>query len=143
MTVTQITPGIALIGTTQEDTIKDLLDRLATLKAEEEKLADEKEKAITALIPADIKAKVAGKKRSYNKKLDNVSKDINMTTKTIKAMTLTHGDSIKGNALHAVMVKGRVSWDSSKVEGYLIASDQSPDDFRKVGKPSVSLRKVK
>lgn len=59
----------------------------------------------------------------------------------VKAAVLTHGASVKGAHLQAVWSKGRVSWDTKKLDGLMIAVPQLAQ-CRSEGAPSVSIRKV-
>jgi phage host-nuclease inhibitor protein Gam len=138
---TQLTTDIILVGATPEETVTAQLEQLTQMRAEHERLLAEKEEAITALIPADVRKKIAGQKRAFNTKLNRLDKDIAATVKTVKTFTLQHGETIKANGHMAVFKSGHVSWNSSKVEGYLLANKQNLDNFRKVGNPSVSIRK--
>jgi hypothetical protein len=140
---TVITQGIVLVNADQEQTIIDLLDRLAGLNAELEQVGKERDAELDSMIPTDLKKKISAKRGAYTAKTNRLDKDIDAVTNTIRAMTLKHGATVKGEGYQAVVSKGRVSWDNSKIEGYLIAQDQDLDNYRTVGNPSVSIRKVK
>jgi hypothetical protein len=60
----------------------------------------------------------------------------------IKRDILEYGASVKGTFLHAIWMKGRVSWDGKSLDGYMAAHPEI-SAFRKEGEPSVSLRNVK
>ena len=60
----------------------------------------------------------------------------------IKAEILSRGTSVKGAYLHAVFMKGRVSWDSKMLEGFALAHPVILQ-AKAEGKPSVTIRKAK
>jgi len=62
--------------------------------------------------------------------------------KAVKEAVIKHKESVKGEELHAIYNKGRVSWDTNALTGYA-ASHPEINEFKKVGKPSVTIREVK
>lgn len=60
---------------------------------------------------------------------------------TIKQATLENAASVKGRFLQAVWSKGRVSWDTKKLDGLLIVLPQL-GTCRTEGSPSVSIRRI-
>lgn len=142
MTVTEIKKGIVIAGSSIEQTIKTQLDRLTELQAEFSEVEQSEDELIRDAIPADVQKQIASIRGVHTKKKNKLDKDIEATIKTIKALTLNHGSTVSGDGHMAVYSSPRKSWDSSKLEGYLIANDQSPDDFRTIGNPSISIRAV-
>ena len=59
----------------------------------------------------------------------------------VKQEVIEAGQTIKGSCLQACYAKGRVSWDTKMLDGYVVAHPEV-EQFRKVGEPSVSIRKV-
>jgi phage host-nuclease inhibitor protein Gam len=57
----------------------------------------------------------------------------------IKEAVLYHGESVKGAHYNAVYTRGRVTWDTRRLDAY---ARHNPEvlEFRKEGQPSVSLR---
>ena len=51
------------------------------------------------------------------------------------------GKSVKGTRINAVYSKPRITWETDKLEGYAEAHPEI-EKFKKVGKASVSFRKV-
>jgi hypothetical protein len=74
-------------------------------------------------------------------KAKSVIENITDLTAEIKAATIKIGSSQKGKFWQAVYVKGRVTWNTDMLDGMCVAF---PDlaKARKVGEPSVTLRKV-
>jgi hypothetical protein len=60
----------------------------------------------------------------------------------IKSDVLEHGASVRGGHLQAVYSRGRVTWDTHRLEDY---ANEHPEvnEFRREGSPSVSLRSVR
>jgi len=54
---------------------------------------------------------------------------------------ITLGKSVKGTRINAVYTKPRITWETDKLEGYAEAHPEI-EKFKKVGKASVSFRKV-
>ena len=62
--------------------------------------------------------------------------------KTVNEYVLSNGTAIKAGGLHAVIMPGRVSWDTKALDGYAEAHPELKR-FRKVGEPSVTIRNAK
>ena len=60
----------------------------------------------------------------------------------IRQDVLAHGASVKGRRLYAVLSRGRVSWDTDRLDAYA-STHPEVVEFRAQGQPSVSLRVVK
>lgn len=69
--------------------------------------------------------------------LDNIAK----LTADIKAAVKAEGKTVKGQFYQAVYVKGRVTWITDMLDGMIIVFP-ALEKARKVGEPSVTLRKV-
>jgi hypothetical protein len=82
---------------------------------------------------AEISAEFAGK-------IDAASENIAKLTAEIKAEVVKAGKTIKGTFYQAIYVKGRITWNTDKMEAWL---EDHPflKDARKEGAPSVTLRK--
>ena len=63
-------------------------------------------------------------------------------TEEIKQAVVQSGASVKGAHLHAVYIKGRVTWDTKGLDKFAVAHPEVVA-YRKQGEPSVSLRSVK
>jgi hypothetical protein len=83
---------------------------------------------------AEIEAEFAGKAEAVD---DNIRK----LTEEIKAEVKTLGTSVKADHFHAVYVKGRITWDTSKMDGYAVGHPEVLF-MRKEGDPSVTLRPI-
>jgi hypothetical protein len=84
---------------------------------------------------AEIDAEFAGKAAEANDKAADLEAEV-------KQAIIDRQASVKGTYIHAIWVKGRVSWESKLLEGYMTAHPEIAA-FRHEGDPSVSLRSVK
>ncbi len=121
--------------------IKKLLDELSELYAQRDLSTLEKQRLIDEVLTPEIKAKISEIEAEFNGKSDTVSEKISTLETQIKDEVKKNGASVKGQFLHAVYTKGRVSWDSKTLDGLMIAVPQLAS-ARKEGEPSVSLRKI-
>lgn len=118
------------------------LDRLADMIAQTDVLKMHFDKLRKSVITPEIQAALDEIAEEEKTALDAMSAGIDSLTAEIKAEVSTAGTSIKGANLHAVYAKGRVSWDSKRLDGYAAAHPEIIE-FRKEGAPSVSIRAAK
>ena len=83
---------------------------------------------------AEIEAEFAGKSEA-------VDENIRKLTEEIKAEVKELGSSVKADHFQAVYVKGRITWDTSKMDGYAVGHPEVLF-MRKEGEPSVTLRRI-
>ena len=98
---------------------------------------DEKRKAILATVQAELDALDA----EYSPMKDAVLENITRLEGEIKTDVIQHGETVKGARFTAVYVKGRVTWDTKKLDGMMSLIPQLAD-ARKQGEPSAQIRKV-
>lgn len=143
--------------------IKKLLDQLAELYAhrdlvlmDKNKLIDivnaDKNNQIDSWLTPEIRQKVHDIEEEFAYKINDIEAEFaekneglnaNITDleQAIKYEVIANGASVKGDYLHAVYTKGRTTWDTKSLDGYAVAHPEI-EPFRKVGEPSVSIRKV-
>lgn len=125
-----------------EQLIKDKLDELANLRAAHDALTLQKQALIDTVLTDEIKAQLADIDSEFLGKHEAINDKANPLEAEIKQAIIEYGVSVKGTFLHAVFMKGRVSWDGKSLEGYMAAHPEI-SAFRTEGEPSVSLRNVK
>lgn len=125
-----------------ENEIKSMLDKLADYQAQAAHANMEKQALIDSVYTAEIKARISEIEAEFAGKTEGVSENIAALEAEIKKAVTQNGASVKGNFLHAVFAKGRVSWDTKSLEGYAAAHPELLA-FRKEGDPSVSIRAAK
>lgn len=121
--------------------IEQRLNELAELYAQRDLATMDKQKLIDEILTAEIKARMADIEAEFSGKTEVVNEKIAALEAEVKTAVKEHGASVKGQFLHAVYTKGRVSWDNKGLDGLMVAVPQLAQ-FRKEGEPSVSLRKV-
>jgi hypothetical protein len=117
------------------DDLSDLQERLQTLQTA---YAAARE----AQIPSKVRTALERVEAEYATRVEALETTIAQAEGCIKQAVLERGASVKGTALHAIYVKGRVFWDSTYLAIYA-ASHPEIQPARKAGQPSVSLRKVR
>ena len=117
------------------------LNELAELYAQRDISMMEKQRLIDAIMTDEIKAKIAEVEAEYSGKSETVTEKITALESEVKELVKENGASVKGQFIHAVFTKGRVTWDSKQLDGLMIAVPQLAQ-ARKEGEPSVSLRKI-
>jgi hypothetical protein len=124
-----------------EDALVVMLDDLSALQDQLAALACAHAAARQAAIPAPVRKALARLDAEYAPPLEALERRLAAQEATLKAAVLARGRSVKGTTLHAIWVKGRVSWDSRFLAIYA-ASHPEVQPARKEGQPSVSLRRI-
>lgn len=83
---------------------------------------------------AEIAVEFAGKEQAAAENIAKLEAEIKEAVKAA-------GQSVKGDFFHAVYVKGRITWNTDKMEAW-INDHPFLKDARKEGAPSVTLRKI-
>jgi len=121
--------------------ITNKLDELAELYAQRDLTMLDKQKLLDEILTAEIKARMADIEAEFSGKSEIVNEKILKLESEIKDAVKQEGTSIKGQFIHAVFSKGRISWDTKILDGLMIALPEL-SQARKEGEPSVSLRKI-
>lgn len=121
--------------------IEQKLDELSELYAQRDLATLEKQRLIDEIYTPEIKAKLAEIEAEFSGKNEVVLEKISTLENEVKEEVKQKGASVKGQFLHAVFAKGRVTWDTKTLDGLMIAVPQL-SQARKEGEPSVSLRKI-
>lgn len=115
-----------------------------------EALNAEQQALIDSVLTPEILAKVGEIKAEFAPKFEALENDTaylekkqeaETLTEDIKAEVIAAGETVKGSCLMAVYAKGRVSWDTKALDGYCVAHPEV-EQFKKIGEPSVSIRKM-
>jgi len=110
--------------------VLSMLEALADARAERDELS------------ADIDRQIRELEEIQATRCFEVDQRIDSLTRSIKSATLSLQASEKGSRLHAIYTKGRTTWDGALLKGYAVAHPEI-NEFKKVGKPSVSIRPVR
>jgi len=77
----------------------------------------------------------------FSGKANDADENIKQLEAEIKAEVKATGKSVKGKFLHAVYVKGRVTWNTDKMDAWVV-DHPFLKEARKEGEPSITLRKI-
>ena len=117
------------------------LDRLADLKAKRVLLMSKKQELMDSVLTPGIVTQLAAIDEEFAPGIGAITSKAAELEVRIKEEVIVHGETIKGNLLQAVWSKARTSWDTKGLNGYLVNNPEL-NQFKKIGKPSVSIRKV-
>jgi len=117
------------------------LDRIADLKSGINLVEMDKQTLIDSILTPEIKAKIAEINAEFADKTKSLNQEITFLEGEVKQEVVNAGETIKGEYMMAVYVKGRVSWDTKALDGYATAHPEIAQ-FRKIGEPSVSIRGI-
>lgn len=121
--------------------VRLLLDALYEAHAQRDALALREAAAINTVLTPEIISQIDAIKLEFASQHDAVIANIAELETTIKTGVLEYGETIKSTSMQAVWAKGRVSWDTKRLDGYAAAHPEIAQ-FRNVGDPSVSIRRV-
>lgn len=115
----------------------EMLEKLTELYAKRDLLNLDKKRAI----PAEVQTILDEIEAEFAAPLVAVVNEITELEMKIKETVIATGETAKGGALQAVYDKGRTSWDTKTLNGYIKAHPELAD-CRKQGDPFVSIRKL-
>jgi len=121
--------------------VQEYLNLLEDYMAKEQAMNLDKQALIDAVLTPEVKQHLSDIEAEFAEKSATIRDQIEYLTGIVKKNVIEAGETVKGDHLQAVYVKGRTSWDSKKLEGLAIAIPQVLE-ARKIGNPSVSIRKV-
>lgn len=75
----------------------------------------------------------------YKPTMLDLLKSLNEFEPKIKELVVAHGSTVNIPGIKAIYNKGRVSWDTKGLDGFMVAHPEITA-FRSIGKPSVSIR---
>lgn len=121
--------------------VYEKIERYSDLGAGIDLAEQEKQALIDSVTPQEVKDKIAEIKAEFADKIEVMTNERRALEAEIKGEVLSAGRTIKGNTHAFTFTKGRTSWDSKLLDGYAVAHEEILV-ARKVGEPSVSIRKV-
>jgi len=101
----------------------------------------EKQALIDTVLTPEIKERLAEIDAEFDPKVEQLLQEKSQLEAEIKDEVLNAGRTIKGTYHSFVWSKPRVSWDTKALDGYALAHPEIAQ-FRKPGKPSVSVRRA-
>lgn len=118
----------------------EILARLAEAYAERDNLHLEQARLNDEAIPEEIKQRLAEIAAEFMPMFDMADEKIAALEEQARQAVLAEGKTVKSDYIQAVYQKGRISWDSKKLEGLMMIVPQL-ENARTVGEPTVILRK--
>lgn len=118
-----------------------ILEKLTEAYAQRDLLNIEQADQIQKLMPIEVQKAISDMAEEYVPRHEAIGAKIAELEAQAKEAVIAQGQSIKGGALQAVFVTGRVSWDSKMLDGLTIIIPEL-NQARKVGEPSVTIRKA-
>lgn len=119
----------------------DKLNRLSELQCQADVIKLRFDELRKSVLTPEIQQQLADIAAEETTALDALKDGIDGLTEEIKNEVLSAGVTVKGDYMMAVYNKGRVSWDTKGLDGFAIAHPEMAA-FRKVGEPSITLRKI-
>jgi DNA-binding TFAR19-related protein (PDSD5 family) len=121
--------------------IRQKLDQLANFQAEKDVLKIQKQELIDQVLTQEIRARLADIEAEFQPRLEAVDQNIAALEAEIKQEVLVNEASVRGTFLRAVWNKGRVTWDTKRMDDYALYHPEILR-FRKQGQPFVSITRV-
>lgn len=114
------------------------LDQLAMVRAE----LDDQQRQVNEIVEMlfDMHPEARDSRDAIRATMNTYQDQATKLESEIREFVVKHEESIKGSDLHAVFAKGKTSWDGAKLDGFA-AAFPAILEFKKTGKPSVSIRK--
>ena len=121
---------------------KNMLNAYADLQDQKAFLGLKKQELIDQVLTEEVKQQLDDIDFEFAEMCIRDSLSIADVADKIKFQVISEGASVKGERFRASFVKGRVTWNTKALEGYVIANPEI-NVFRKVGNPSVRLAAVR
>ncbi len=126
----------------REAEIRAALQQLEDLTIQQQLVAMQKQSLLDGVLTPEIQRHIADIQAEFAPREDSLATTLTELTANVKRLVAAYGQTVAGQHLQAVWVKGRESWDSRGLQGYARAHPEVLE-FQKVGEPSVSIRTVR
>lgn len=114
------------------------LDRYHELRCAIDLAETQKQAEIDTILTPEILAQVEQIRQKWTDTNESMVTELAALEADIKADVLAAGETVESKYVMAVWNKGRVSWNSKKLDGMMALIPQL-EQARKVGEPTVSL----
>lgn len=121
--------------------IELLLGELETPRAGLDLVRSEKE-TLRAQVMKAVQGQLLEIDAEFDPKLEDLQERLAAVEGILRAKVKQSGQSVKGETLQVIFVRGRESWDEKALKGYAAAHPEIYQ-FQKIGEPSVQIRSVK
>ena len=120
---------------------KELLTKLDDKKVGVDMLNQDKARLIDAAIPPDVKEALADIEAEFGDKLEKLNKEIKQLEDIVKKAAVQVGETIKTENIMVVYYKPRVTWNTDKLEGYMVTHPEIVQFRETAPSGSASIRK--
>ena len=120
---------------------KQLIDDYSKLFLAIKDLQDQKDVLKSNVLTEEQVATINQIEEDFEGQLRPLIQELKRLEDNLKAITIAKGETQRGTMHMFTYSKPRVTWDSKGLEGYMVAHPEVKA-FRKVGDPSVSVRKI-
>lgn len=121
---------------------EEKLNKLSELKSTMDELEAQRDEEVKTVLTPEPQAQVDKIFDKWDSSIEDTKAQMTKLREEIESEVLSGGKTVKGARLMGVWNKGRVSWDSKKLDGMMALIPQLTE-ARKVGEPTVSIREVK
>lgn len=117
------------------------LNKLSELRDSKIAILAKKQELSDSVLTEEVKNQLADIEAEFMTPISLADEEIAALEAEIKKDVIAHGQTVKGENLQAIYVKGRVSWDTDKLDG-MIALIPALGTARSTGEPTVTYRKI-
>lgn len=117
------------------------LDAIAEYESQLDVLYAAKQQLVYEATPQHVRDRLAEIEVEFSGKTEAVTENVAKLKEEVQAEILAAGETVKGKFYMAVWNKGRVSWDSKKLDG-MSSIIPALNDAKKEGEPTVAFRRV-
>lgn len=121
--------------------IKQKIQQLDELNAQLDLVGINKQDAINQVLTPAIKAELAAIDAEFGEQVEAINETLAIIEAEIKAGVIALGSTVKEGRFMAMYNKGRVTWDTKKMEGFALAHPEIAA-LRKEGEPFVTIKKA-
>jgi hypothetical protein len=117
------------------------LQQIDELNAQLDLVNIHKQDAINRVLAPEIKAELAAIDAEFCEQVKAINETLAIIEAEVKAGVVALGSMVKSGRYMAMYNKGRVTWDTKKMEGFAIAHPELAA-LRKEGEPFVTIKRV-
>tara|TARA_R110000824_G_scaffold63494_1_gene166862 strand:- start:1667 stop:2053 length:387 start_codon:yes stop_codon:yes gene_type:complete len=121
--------------------IRESLQAINDLRGTLEAYESENRRVVDLITPQEVTERLEHQATRHEQKTASAREALANLEAHVKAGVLTLGSSIRHDDLQAVYSRGRVKWDTAKLDGLMLAIPNIRE-CRNVGRPYVSIREA-
>jgi hypothetical protein len=121
--------------------IIDKLNQIADLQSKVDLYRSHFDQIRADLITPELAAELKDLEIEQATSIEPIQQQISELEREIRERVAMAAQSVSGDYLRAIFVKGRTSWDTKALDGFAAAHPEI-EKFRKLGKPSVRIENI-